>query len=280
MEEICLMKVGLTQMDIIWEDKKKNMEKAKKLMEQAEKQNVDLLVFPEMTLTGFTMNTNLAGEEMLFSPTLRFFKEMSKKFHMALAFGFIEDFGEEYYNKLMIVSEGRIIYDYDKIHPFNYGDEGKHYIGGHEVKTTRLMDMELSGFVCYDLRFPEIFQAVSGQADMILVIANWPKERILHWETLLRARAIENQCYIIGVNRSGKGNNIEYMESSMAFDPLGERLTKPHSKSELMVVELETEKVKKIRRQYPFKQDRQVELYETLYTKGMTRMTGDSLKMA
>ena len=281
MEEICLMKVGLTQMDIIWEDKKKNMEKAKKLMEQAERQNVDLLVFPEMTLTGFTMNTNLAGEEMLFSPTLRFFKETSKQYHMAMAFGFVEDFGEEYYNKLMIVSGGRVIYDYDKIHPFNYGNEGKHYIGGHEVKTTRLMDMELSGFVCYDLRFPEIFQAVSGQADMILVIANWPKERILHWETLLRARAIENQCYIIGVNRSGKGNEIEYMESSMAFDPLGERLTKPHSKSELMVVEVNPEKVKQIRRQFPFKQDRQVELYETLYTKGMTeRMTGDSLKMA
>lgn len=80
MEEICLMKVGLTQMDIIWEDKKKNMEKAKKLMEQAEKQNVDLLVFPEMTLTGFTMNTNLAGEEMLFSPTLRFLRKCQNSF--------------------------------------------------------------------------------------------------------------------------------------------------------------------------------------------------------
>lgn len=200
---------------------------------------------------------------------------------MAMAFGFVEDFGEEYYNKLMIVSEGRIIYDYDKIHPFNYSDEGKHYIGGHEVKTTRLMNMELSGFVCYDLRFPEIFQAVSGQADMILVIANWPKERILHWETLLRARAIENQCYVIGVNRSGKGNDIEYIESSMAFDPLGERLTKPHSKSELMVVGVEAEKVEQIRKQFPFKQDRQTELYETLYTKGMTeRMREHSLKMA
>lgn len=275
------MKVGLTQMDIIWEDKKKNMEKAKKLMEQAQKQNVDLLVFPEMTLTGFTMNTNLAGEEMLFSPTLRFFKETSKQYHMAMAFGFVEDFGEEYYNKLMIVSEGRIIYDYDKIHPFSYSDEGKYYIGGHEVKTTRLMNMELSGFVCYDLRFPEIFQAVSGQADMILVIANWPKERILHWETLLRARAIENQSYIIGVNRTGKGNDIEYIESSMAFDPQGERLTKPHSKSELMVVDVEPEKVKKIRKQFPCKQDRQVELYETLYVKSMSeRVKGNSLKMA
>ena len=96
------MRVGLTQMNIIWEDKEKNMDRAAKLMEQAAKQNVELLVFPEMTLTGFTMNTALAGEEMLFSPTLHFFKEASRKYHMAMAFGFVEDFGEEYYNKLMI----------------------------------------------------------------------------------------------------------------------------------------------------------------------------------
>jgi len=276
------MKVGLTQMDIIWEEKEKNMEKAGKLMEQAAKQGVDLLVFPEMTLTGFTMNTALAGEEMLFSPTLRFFKEASRQHHMAMAFGFVEDFGEEYYNKLMIVSEGRVIYDYDKIHPFNYGEEGRHYIGGHEVKTTTLKNMELSGFVCYDLRFPEIFQAVSGHADMILVIANWPKERILHWETLLRARAIENQCYIIGVNRIGKGNGLEYIESSMAFDPLGERLTKAHSKSELMVVDVDADRVKQVRKQFPFKEDRQMELYETFYAKAITGMVNDvgSLKMA
>lgn len=276
------MKVGLTQMDIIWENKEKNMEKARKLMEQAVKQGVDLLVFPEMTLTGFTMNTALAGEEMLFSPTLRFFKETSRQYHMAMAFGFVEDFGEEYYNKLIVVSEGRIIYDYDKIHPFNYGEEGKHYIGGHEVKTTNLQHVELSGFVCYDLRFPEIFQAVSGHADMIMVIANWPKERILQWETLLRARAIENQCYIIGVNRVGKGNGLEYIESSMAFDPMGERLTKAHSRSELMVVEVDADKVKQIRGQFPFKEDRQVELYETFYTKSMAGMANEveSLRMA
>lgn len=276
------MKVGLTQMDIIWEDKEKNMKKATKLMEQAMKQDVDLLIFPEMTLTGFTMNTALAGEEMLFSPTLRFFKEASRKYHIAMAFGFVEDFGEEYYNKLMIVSEGRIIYDYDKIHPFNFGEEGKHYIGGHEVKSATIKEMTVSGFVCYDLRFPEIFQAVSKQSDMIMVIANWPKERILHWETLLRARAIENQCYIIGVNRTGRGNGIDYTESSMAFDPFGERLTKAHSKLELMVIDVDSKKVRDIRTQYPFLADRQEDLYETLYKKKLSVVDNEieSKKMA
>lgn len=259
------MRIGLTQMDIAWEDKQKNMDRVRRFMEEAVKQNVDLLIFPEMTLTGFTMNTDLAGEEMLFSPTLRFFKDCTKEYGIAAAFGYVEDFGQEYYNKLMIVSGGRVIFDYDKIHPFSYSGEGEHYIGGHEVKLVSFKDMVISGFVCYDLRFPEIFQAVSDKAELIIVIANWPKERISQWEVLLRARAIENQCYIIGVNRVGRGNGLEYTESSMAFDPAGERLTKAHSKAELQVVETHAGIVKEIRRKFPFKADRQGELYMNLY---------------
>lgn len=259
------MKIGLTQMDIVWEDKEKNQKTVIKFLEKGKAQGLDLIVFPEMTLTGFTMNTEYAGEEILFSETLHFFKRLSVEYDMAIAFGYVEDFGKEYYNKLIIVSQGKIIYDYDKIHPFNYGEEGLHYIGGNEVKTAVLQNMRISGFVCYDLRFPEIFQAVSNQADLILVIANWPKERIAHWEALLKARAIENQCYIIGVNRIGEGNGITYTESSMAFDPLGERLTKAHSKAELMVVEVNPAHVKNVRGKYPFKKDRRIELYKGFY---------------
>ena len=118
------MRIGLTQMDIVWENKLANQKKAEHLISQAAKQDVQILVFPEMTLTGFTMNTQIAGEEMLFSPTISFFKEMSKKYNMALMFGFVEDFGGEFYNKLMMVHSGRIVYEYDKLHPFNYGEEG------------------------------------------------------------------------------------------------------------------------------------------------------------
>ena len=261
------MKIGLTQMDIVWEDKDANKIKIRKLAQKASEKNVDMLVFPEMTLTGFTMNTELAGEEMLFSETLKFFKDMSRDYDMAVVFGFVEDFGGEYYNKLMVAAGGRIIYEYDKIHPFNYSDEGEHYVGGHEVKTGEYKGVNFSGFVCYDLRFPEIFQAVADDVDVIYVIANWPKVRLLHFETLLRARAIENQCYVVGVNRIGDGNGIEYAESSMAFDPSGERLTKAHSKSELMVVDIDEHVVSEIREKYPFRKDRQVELYKSFYGK-------------
>lgn len=259
------MKVGLTQMDIHFESKEKNMDKVTKLLEQAKEQEVDLLIFPEMTLTGFTMNTAYAGEEMLFSPTLRFFRECSSKYDIAIAFGYVENFGGEYYNKFMMVKDGHIIYDYDKIHPFNYGEEGKYYVGGHDVKSVEVDNMKIAGFVCYDLRFPEIFQAIADEANMVIVIANWPKERVLHWETLLRARAIENQLYVMGVNRVGTGNNLEYIESSMAFDPLGERLTKAHSKSELMIVEVNPAHVKNVRETYPFRKDRKPDLYCKFY---------------
>ena len=259
------MKIGLTQMDIVWEDKEKNKETVKKLLEQGKEQKLVLIVFPEMTLTGFTMNTAYAGEEMLFSDTISFFKKMSVTYDMAIVFGYVEDFGSEYYNKLIIVSKGKIVYDYDKIHPFSLGAEGQHYLGGHEVKVQTVCNMEVAGFVCYDLRFPEIFQAVSNQANLILVIANWPKERILHWETLLRARAIENQCYVVGVNCVGKAMGLEYIESSMAFDPLGERLTRAHSKAPLMVIDVNPAHVKNVRKRYPFKEDRQIDLYRDLY---------------
>jgi len=259
------MRVGITQFDIAWEDKDQNMIMAEKLMAEAAKQQVDILAFPEMTLTGFTMNTKLAGEEMLFSPTLTFFKKCSVKYNMAIVFGCVEDFGGEYYNKLIVVSQGKIIMDYDKIHPFNFGEEGKHYIGGHEVKKASFKDMVISGFVCYDLRFPEIFQAVSDDAHLIFVIANWPKERVSQWEALLRARAIENQCFVVGVNRLGIGNGLEYVASSMAFNPLGECMTEPGSKESLQIVDVSVDCVNRVRRQFPFKQDRNTELYSKWY---------------
>lgn len=260
------LKIGLTQMNPEWEDKQTNRMRAEELIGQASKRGVELLIFPEMTLTGFSMQAEQIGEELLFSPTLQFFKQASVRYKMAIAFGFVEDFGGEYYNKCMIVDRGKILYDYDKIHPFSYGEEGEHYIGGHEVKTAYCRGMTVAGFVCYDLRFPEIFQAVSDTAELIFVIANWPKERIAHWKALLCARAIENQCYVVGVNRTGRGNGLEYVESSMAFDPLGNCMTGEGEKAPLYVIEAEPETVAGIRQKYPFKKDRQPELYQSFYT--------------
>ena len=259
------MQIGLTQLDIKWEDKETSKTRCLACIQAAKKAKVDLLVFPEMALTGFTMNVELAGEEMLGSPTIKFFREESLKNHMAIAFGYVESFGGEYYNKMAIVSEGKLLYDYDKIHPFSYGEEGKYYTGGNQVETASLDGLTFSGFICYDLRFPEIFQVVSKETDVILIIANWPAERIEHWETLLKARAIENQCYIVGVNRIGKGGGHTYRASSMAFDPDGKRMTRVGNQSNLLTVQVTHETVEKARTAFPVKKDRKESLYASWY---------------
>lgn len=259
-----MIKVGLTQMDIVWEDKEQNQKTAERLMKQAVEQGVDLLVFPEMTLTGFTMNTECASEDMAHSASLAFFRKKSLELHLAVIFGLVIKEEGKCYNRLVCVSEGEVCYTYDKIHPFSYGEESQHYIGGDKVSVGRMKEMNLSGFVCYDLRFPEIFQAVADRVEVIFVIANWPKERLLHWETLLPARAVENQCYVVGVNRTGSGNGEEYVPSSVAFSPLGERLTKAGDTAELLIVELDVNQVKRVREQFPFRQDRREELYREI----------------
>ena len=260
------MKIGLTQMDIVWENKAKNMVTVTKLLEQAQASGVELIVFPEMTLTGFTMNTSFAGEEMLFSETLQFFKDCSRKYEMAIAFGFVEDFGEEYYNKLMIVSKGRILYDYDKIHPFSYGEEGRHYIGGHEVKTVDIKEVAVSGFVCYDLRFPEIFQAVSDQSDLMVVIADWPASRRDHWLTLLKARAIENQAYVAGVNCVGDIDGLSYCGDSSVFDPLGQMIGTLYGQEGIVVCDI-GEDAGPLRHKFQMKKDRRNDFYIQQYEK-------------
>lgn len=259
------MRVGLTQMDIVWEDKTKNKQTIEALLKEAKEAKVELLVFPEMTLTGFTMNTKFVGEDFENSDTVQFFEKLSIESNIAIAFGYVEHRNNKYYNTLIIVSGGRIIFHYDKIHPFNFGEEGKYYSPGTKVLKTEINDFCISGFICYDLRFPEVFQAVSKDAKLILVIANWPKERVAHWETLLRARAIENQSYIVGVNRIGNGNGLTYIESSVAYSPLGIRLTKDDDVSQLIVVDLLEEEVDQVRKQFPFKEDRKNSLYPLLY---------------
>ena len=261
------MKVGLAQFDIIWEKKEENRKNAELIMEQARKGQVELLIFPEMTLTGFSMNTAQVGERFEESSTLSFFKECSVRYQMAIIFGWVEKTEDGYYNKLTVVADGEILLDYKKIHPFSCGKESFFYQAGSEVSVADYKGLKRLGFICYDLRFPESLQAVSDVAEAIVVIANWPRDRVKQWEALLRARAIENQCYIFGVNRIGSGNGCIYEESTIAFDPLGEALSDPTKKEPLQIIEVSAEVVKSIRKQFPFKQDRKPELYRNFYAK-------------
>lgn len=262
------MKIALAQLDIIWEDKRANRLKCEKLAQQASEASVNLLLFPEMTLTGFTMNVAMMGESKKGETTL-WFQELAKKYKIALGFGVIEKTLESRKGKnnyIIVDEEGKLLSSYSKIHPFSFGEEALHYQGGTSLSLVNYKQWVLSSFICYDLRFPEIFQAASKKASIITIAANWPEVRIKHWEVLLKARAIENQCYIAAVNRTGSGNGIKYSGSSMIIDPLGNVLSQGASQEALISCEINIENVYNIRENFKLKKDRREDLYKNFYT--------------
>ena len=154
--------------------------------------------------------------------------------------------------------------DYAKLHPFSYGEESLYFTGGDTLPLCSYKGFEIGVQICYDLRFPEIFQLASPQAELIVVPANWPEDRVEHFKTLLKARAIENQCYIAGINRVGHARTSVYSGDSMIVDPLGRELAHGGRTEELLVADLDLEMVRKYRAEFPAKIDRKPELYRKL----------------
>lgn len=297
------MKIALAQTDIVWEDKKANLDIAETFIKRAAEEKVELILFPEMSLTGFTMNVEVLGEyydknnytknsssdtknstnsnfetssknmnndksHWNFNNTLEAIKKLSVKYSINIGIGYIEKELEESKgkNKYAVISKlGEVISNYTKIHPFTFGTESKYYCGGDKISYFNIDDFNLSSFICYDLRFPEIFQIASKETELITVAANWPKARINHWVDLLKARAIENQCYIAGVNRVGNGDGIEYNGNSLIIDPLGSVIGSLLDGIEgLIVAELDVDLVHNQRKNFPLKKDRREDLYREL----------------
>lgn len=254
------MKIALGQIDIYWEEKEKNQEKCLEFIKRASSEGAEFIVFPEMTLTGFSMRTLKIGEKK--AETVKWFSEKANAYDISIGFGFVELDGNKGKNNFSICSKdkGEMV-RYTKLHPFSYGAEDKYYLKGNAMKFFSLKEFNFSMFICYDLRFPEIFQAAGKKCDTILVIANWPESRRKHWIALLKARAIETQCYIIGVNRVGIGEGIKYSGDSMIVDPNGQVIKTVKDREELIICDLNIDEVKKCRNEFKFKDDRREELY-------------------
>lgn len=258
------MKIGLAQMDIAWENKEGTKKRCVKFFEKALKQGIDLLIFPEMTLTGFSMEVNKIGDRKL--ETVKWFSEKSKQYNMCAGFGFVDIKDNKGKNNFSVCTPDKgEISRYIKIHPFSYGEEDKYYLKGEEIKYFNIDDINFSSFICYDLRFPEIFSAAAKNSEAILVIANWPESRREHWIALLKARAIENQSYICAVNRVGEGDGLYYSGDSMVIDPYGKVICTCRDEEKLLTADINKEEVEKCREKFRFKQDRREELYKTLF---------------
>ncbi len=249
------MKIGLVQYNPVWEDKVKNREKLNDLLSK-EIREEKLLIFPEMTLTGFTMKSKEYAEQ-LDGESFNYYAGVALKYKAHVFAGLIEIKDNRYFNSLLHVNpEGKLLNVYRKIHPFSYSTEDKHYTRGTETVTTNVEDWNVGLSICYDLRFPELYRYYGkAKAELIIVIANWPDTRIEHWRTLLKARAIENQCYVAGVNRVGKDLKLNYNGYSSVFDPMGNELTTQADTEKILTADISRKNVEETRTKLPFLND-------------------------
>lgn len=259
------MKIALGQIDVEWENKKANERKCSDFIKSAKKQQAEIVIFPEMTLTGFSMNSQNIKEKKDISDSIKYFKEEAIKNNIIVAFGMVADKRGKYYNTFIVINEkGEVISSYDKIHPFSYVGEAKSISGGERLAFFKHKHMMFSTFICYDLRFPEPFIKASYSSEAIIVIANWPKSRIEQWEILLKARAIETQSYIIAVNRVGQGEAIEYNGHSIVVNPYGDIVSKTSEVEEVIICDIHKKEVTKYRNDFPYKSDRKDMIYKYL----------------
>ncbi|MEJ2194685.1 MAG: carbon-nitrogen family hydrolase [Ignavibacteriaceae bacterium] len=249
------MKIGLVQYDPKWEDKTENKLKLNSLLKE-NIGDIDLLIFPEMTLTGFTMRSEVYSENME-SESFKYFVGVAKEYECDIVAGIIEKNSGSHFNTLLHISrEGILENSYRKIHPFSYSNEDKHFTPGLEPVVTDINGWKAGLSICYDLRFPELYRFYGKEkTELIIVIANWPDTRIEHWRTLLKARAIENQCYVAGVNRVGDDPKLHYTGCSSVFDPMGKELVSIENKEKLITVKIDKNYVKEVRNKFPFLED-------------------------
>lgn len=224
------------------------------------------MIFPEMTLTGFTMNTQLSAEDPKQSPSLLSFSTLAKQFRVSMVAGVVLDNAGKASNTLVAFSgDGMEQARYAKIHPFSFAGEDRFFRPGNKLARMRMPEFTLGFSICYDLRFPELYSALSKDCEMLINIANWPKRRVMHWKILLQARAIENQTFVIGVNRTGMdGNGLEYERSSAVVSANGEFLDPIFTEGEMDLYEINRQELIDFRGKFSTRQDRLPHLYRAL----------------
>ncbi len=254
------MKVAAIQTDIAWQDPAANFAACRPLLHAAAADGARLLVLPEMFACGFSMDTNTVAEPPD-GPSATFLRAEARALGAWLAGSVpIRRPGAPLpHNTLVLAGPAGELHTYAKVHPFTYQGEHEHYAAGTELVTVGVEGLRLSLFVCYDLRFADEFWQLAGETDCYVVVANWPAARREHWRVLLEARAIENQAYVIGVNRVGRGGasaELAYSGDSVILDPRGEALAEAGDGVTSLVADVDAAVVREVRRSFPVLQDR------------------------
>ncbi len=249
-----ILKVAIIQKDLVWQDAEKNRVNLDVMFSEIE--DVDLIVLPEMFTTGFSMEPKPIAETMQ-GKTVHWMLYTAKSLNAAVVGSLIIEENGRYYNRMLFVYPGGEIKQYDKRHAFTLAGENKEYTSGKNKLIVAYKGWKICPLICYDLRFPAWSRNVDNY-DVLIYSANWPKPRINAWNTLLKARAIENMSYCIGVNRVGvDAHNYEYSGNSVAIDYLGNELTAIcEHKEAILYVRFDKEEMYKTRAKLPFLEDR------------------------
>lgn len=251
--------ISTIQTNLHWEDKAANLQMLEEKINSLY-QNTSVVILPEMFSTGFSMKAEFLAETMD-GPTIHWMKKISTQNRVILTGSLIIKDNENIYNRLIWMMPNGEYGFYDKRHLFGFGDEDKHYQAGNKRLISSVKGWKINMQVCYDLRFPVwARQQPHGNSgyeyDVLIYVANWPERRSHAWKTLLCARAIENQCYVIGVNRVGyDGHGIYHSGNSVVIDPLGEELYHMADKEDIFTITLQKEKLEEVRTKFPFLKD-------------------------
>lgn len=260
-----VMRIAVVQMNVAFADPEKNFSNTEKWITEAAENKADTIVLPEMWNAGYALEEldRLADENG--ERTKAFLSRLAKEYKLNIIGGSVAvKRGRQFFNTQYVADRyGNIIAEYDKAHLFKLMDEHVYMNAGEETNVFRLDGVTCGGVICYDLRFPEWIRThVLQGANIMFIPAQWPKKRIDHWQLLLQARAIENQCYIVAVNRVGEDPNNEFSGHSMIIAPWGELLLSGETREGIFYAELDLREVKRVRETIPVFDDRKPDLYE------------------
>ncbi|MGN1403639.1 MAG: nitrilase-related carbon-nitrogen hydrolase [Ruminococcus sp.] len=258
------MKIAIAQTRIAFEKPADNLALAESWIAQASSAHCDGIVFPEMSFTGFSMHVSQIAPYSL--EIRQKMVQLAQQYHIAIGYGWVSEEpdgkGKNHYT--LLDSAGETVLDYVKIHPFSYGDEDQFYDSGDSIVSGTVCGIPVSALICYDLRFPEVFRLAARHSSLVLVPANWLERRSVHWQTLLRARAIENQVFVLGVNCVGTQQAYGFVGGSCLVDPEGNILADCGKEEALVYAEF-TDDTAAYREAFPTYRDVKLPLYAKLY---------------
>ncbi len=255
------MRIAAIQHDIIWSDRQANFDRLAPMITGAVAGGADLVLLTETFSTGFAVDDPALGEPEG-GPSSQFLAEQAVR-HGAWVCGSCPEIpagsdpaDTRPANSFVLAGPDGTVHRYHKIHPFTFGGEDRHFRAGDRFVQVEIQGVRVTPFVCYDLRFADEFWGLAPTTDLYLVPANWPEPRRLAWMSLLQARAIENQAYVVGCNRVGTGGGLSYVGDSRVVDPLGELLATGSQRETILFADIDPAVVADVRDRFRFLQDR------------------------